>query len=62
MFMRLAEVARYLGVTKRHIYELQKQNADFPRKIALSSRCVGWKKEEIDAWLDTRKVESKGPG
>ncbi|WP_375789934.1 helix-turn-helix transcriptional regulator [Bradyrhizobium sp. Pha-3] len=36
------------------IYEME-QRSEFPRRFALSPRCVVWDLAEVEAWLATRR-------
>lgn len=40
------------------IYEME-QRGEFPRRFALSPRCVVWDLGEVEAWLATRKEQSR---
>lgn len=37
------------------IYEME-QRGDFPRRFALSPRCIVWDLEEVEAWLMARRA------
>lgn len=52
-FIRLPEVRKLTGLGKTTIYELQ-GIGDFPQSVAISARCVGWVRDEINAWILTR--------
>lgn len=49
--LRPAQAASYLGVCRRQVYNLSEQDPTFPRKIVITSRAVGWRKLDLDAWL-----------
>ncbi|WP_028490927.1 AlpA family transcriptional regulator [Thioalkalivibrio sp. ALJ15] len=49
--LRPNEAAPYLGMSRRKLYDLSESDPTFPRKIVFSSRCVGWRREALDAWL-----------
>lgn len=49
--LRPKEAADYIGVTRRSLYDIAERDPHFPRKIVVSSRCVGWRREALDAWL-----------
>jgi prophage regulatory protein len=36
------------------IYEME-QRGEFPRRFALSPRCVVWYLDEVEAWLEARR-------
>lgn len=39
--------------TPEHLIRMEKEGR-FPRRIKLSHRCVMWRAEDIEAWLDSR--------
>lgn len=52
--LRLADVRKLVGLHKSTIYRLIDAN-DFPKPVRLGPNSVGWLREEIDAWIDSRK-------
>jgi prophage regulatory protein len=40
------------------IYEMERRG-DFPRRFNLTPRCVVWDLEEVEAWIEERKRESR---
>ena len=44
-----------IPLSERAIYDME-QRGDFPRRIALTSRNVAWELDEIEAWIQERKV------
>lgn len=52
--LRPVDAAHYIGVSRRHIYNLAENDANFPRKIIITSRCVGFRKADLDAWLERK--------
>lgn len=52
--MRRMEVQRQTQLSKATLYRMIASGA-FPRPIKLGARAVGWRKEEIDDWLDSRE-------
>ena len=54
VFMRPKAVSQYLGISRTKLHYLSEQDPDFPRKIILSPRLVGWRKTDVDAWLDSK--------
>jgi len=59
--MSVAELAEYLGESKRTIYRYI-QSGDCPRYIRLTPRNIKFDKRDVDAWLESKKVEPKGEG
>ncbi|MCQ4158551.1 AlpA family transcriptional regulator [Roseomonas sp. GC11] len=37
------------------IYEME-QRGEFPRRFALSPRCIVWDLAEVEGWLETRRA------
>ena len=52
--LRLADVKRLTGLCKSSIYQMMK-NGNFPRRIALGCRAVGWMACDIHAWLHAKR-------
>ena len=50
---RLPAVCEVTGLSKATIYRLLARG-EFPARVKLSPRCVGWRVAEIDAWLEAR--------
>ena len=54
--LRLREVVDLTTISKSRIYLLMAREEDaFPRPIKLGIRSVGWRKAEVEAWLDSRE-------
>ena len=58
--LRPAEAARFLGVSRGTLYRWQMENPDFPRLLHLGARSSGWRKADLEAWINTRAEESNG--
>lgn len=56
-FFRIADACRYLGIGRTKLHNLSETDADFPRKIRISARCVGWTRGQLDAWLESKAQE-----
>lgn len=54
--LRPHRAAEYLGISRRKLYDLAEIDPDFPRKIVFSKRCVGWRREALDAWLRAKEA------
>lgn len=54
--MSVEELAEYLGETKRTIYRYI-QSGDCPRYIRLTPRSIRFDKQDVDAWLESKKVD-----
>ncbi|WP_261295535.1 helix-turn-helix transcriptional regulator [Sphingomonas hylomeconis] len=52
-FLRIDDVIASTGLSRATIYRLLAAG-DFPAKIALTIRCVGWWEADVTAWLESR--------
>jgi len=50
---RLPDVMRRTGLRKTRIYALE-ASGKFPKRIKISERAVGWRSNEIDAFIASR--------
>ena len=54
--LRLPAVVEMTGISRSRIYVYMDRETDpFPRPIRLGPNSVGWRKAEVEAWLDTRE-------
>ena len=58
--LRPIQAAAYLGFSRRKLYDLAEKDSSFPRKIVFSARCVGWRRESLDAWLNAKEEQAGG--
>lgn len=56
-FYRPADACRYLGIGRTKLHDLTETDPDFPRKIRISARCVGWTRQQLDDWLGKKVAE-----
>ena len=56
--LRPPKAAEYIGVSLRQLYNIAERDPDFPRKIVFSPRCVGFRREAIDAWLERKEADA----
>jgi len=56
--MSVEELAEYLGENKRTIYRYL-QSGDCPRYIRLTAKNIKFDKADVDAWLESKKVDPK---
>lgn len=50
---RLDEVERLSGMSRSSIYRMEAAG-QFPRRVKLGERAVGWSRESVKAWCDSR--------
>lgn len=53
MILRKKEVCKRVGLSSVTIWRMEKEG-DFPNRIQLGKRAVGWDEFEISKWLDER--------
>jgi prophage regulatory protein len=51
--LRLRDVTAITRLSRSTIYRLA-QHGNFPRPIALTARASGWRRSEIEEWLNSR--------
>lgn len=56
--IRLEELHEIVQLSDSTIYDLEKRGL-FPKRFALTSRCVAWDYDEVIAWLQARKDEAQ---
>ncbi|MBN8902382.1 MAG: AlpA family phage regulatory protein [Rhodospirillales bacterium] len=52
--IRRQQLREMVPLADSTIYEME-QRGDFPRRFALSPRCVVWDLTEVEAWLASRR-------
>jgi len=53
--LRPKQLANYLSVSVATIWRMQ-QAEDFPKKVRISQRAVGWIESDIILWLEKRSL------
>jgi prophage regulatory protein len=51
--LRLQQVGEVTGLRRSMIYQLE-ADGNFPRRVKLATRAVGWVESEIRAWIAAR--------
>ena len=61
LILRLRDVVRLTCISRSRIYVFMAREDDpFPKPIRLGPNSVGWRKAEIEAWLDARERAGSG--
>ena len=50
--MRRAEVENLVGLKVAAIYRMMR-TGDFPKPVRIGSKAVRWRREDIEAWIDS---------
>lgn len=59
--IRRAEVEVLTGLSHATIYRKLKNPAEnFPRPVELGPNSTGWFEDEVEAWLESRRVPAQG--
>jgi len=58
--VRRSELRQIVPLADTTIYEME-QRGEFPKRIALTSRCVVWDLAEVEAWVERRLSLSDRP-
>lgn len=58
--IRRHELKQIVPLADTTIYEME-QRGEFPRRFALSHRCVVWDLAEVEAWLASRRGKQVPP-
>jgi len=56
--LRPRELRALLGVSGTTLWRMTKRGS-FPAPIRISPGCVGWRADDVQAWLAQRAAESK---
>lgn len=55
--IRRQELRQIVPLSETTIYEMERRG-EFPRRFNLTTRCVVWDLDEIEAWIEARKEAS----
>lgn len=55
--IRRAELRQIVPLADTTIYEMERRG-EFPQRFCITSRCVVWDLEEVEAWIDARRKAS----
>lgn len=53
--IRRKQLREMIPLADSTIYEME-QRGEFPRRLALSARCIVWDLAEVEAWLAARRA------
>ena len=55
--LRTKELIRMLGLSRTSLWRFERDE-DFPKRVQLGVRSIGWKLSEINAWIKGRQLKS----
>jgi len=58
--LRLPAVCRATGLGRSMVYQLE-ASSQFPRRVKIGARAVGWIETEVQSWLYERIARSRQP-
>ena len=56
--LRIRQVCKVTGLCPSSVYQLESED-DFPKRVHLSARAVGWIEGEVQGWLAKRIAVSR---
>lgn len=56
--LRIKQTAAYLGISEPTLWRLHNTDSTFPPKLKLASRARGYRKADLDVWLEAREVQA----
>lgn len=56
--IRRQELHQIVPLAETTIYDMERRG-EFPRRFNLTPRCVVWDLEEVEAWIEERKRQSR---
>lgn len=56
--IRRRELHQIIPLAETTIYDMER-HGEFPRRFNLTPRCVVWDLEEVEAWIEERKRQSR---
>jgi prophage regulatory protein len=59
--IRLPEVRARTGLSRSEIYR-REALGQFPKRVLLGARSVGWPSDEVQSWIEQRIRESRANG
>lgn len=61
-FLRNKQAAEFLGCKLTKLFYLETLDPTFPKKTRITKRYVGWKREQLEQWLDQQVKRSATGG
>jgi prophage regulatory protein len=59
-YLRFDEVQRRTGLCRTTVWKYERKDPpDFPRRVVLGPRMVGWLETEVDAWIERRAATNR---
>lgn len=52
--LRVPRVVQMTGVSRSTLWRLEREG-DFPARVRLTGRTIGWREADVRAWIETRE-------
>lgn len=59
--LRAADVATIIGVSRRSLTNFLADDPSFPRPVRIGGRSTGWRRAELQKWIDERPLARMTP-
>ncbi len=59
--VREKERKQITGISRAHAFQLER-NHEYPRRVRLGNRSVGWRYSELLAWINSRQIPQSQTG
>ncbi len=60
--IRMKDAAKMLGIGIATLYRYQETQPGFPSRVKIGPRVSGFKRDELEAWIESGQVASKKLG
>lgn len=57
ILLRQRDLMEFMNISRATLWRIQRHR-DFPKPVIIL-RCKRWRREDIDAWLEAKKEDSK---
>lgn len=57
-YLRVKQVAEKTGIAVSTVWRLAKDAADFPKPFKLTQKVTVWDEAQVDAWIESRRLNA----
>jgi prophage regulatory protein len=55
-FLRIRDMVEITGMSRSTVWNLSRTDPEFPKARKLSANCTGWKRSEVEKWIENRPI------